>query len=90
MGIPFPLGLRLLNELKREDYIPWAWGINGMASVAGSVMAIVIAMSFGFAEALLLGAGFYFLLFLMFGIFGRGRGAAATSAANISTSWSPE
>lgn len=71
MGFPFPLGLRLLSELKREDFIPWVWGINGMASVVGSVMAIVIAMSLGFTEAIFAGAGLYFLLFLMFQVAGR-------------------
>ncbi len=71
MGFPFPLGLRLLSELKREDFIPWAWGINGIASVVGSVITIVIAMSLGFTEAIFAGAGLYFLLFLMFQIAGR-------------------
>ena len=66
MGFPFPLGLRLLKEIKRENYIPWAWGINGIGSVLGSAIAIVVAISFGFTEALLIGAGLYFFLFLMF------------------------
>ncbi len=91
MGFPFPLGLRLLNELKREDYIPWAWGINGMASVVGSVITIFIAMSLGFSEAILAGAGLYFLLFLIFQVAGRTvmlsvvEGAEREMATNILT-----
>ncbi|MDP2730618.1 MAG: hypothetical protein Q8O55_09040 [Dehalococcoidales bacterium] len=65
MGFPFPLGMRLLQETGREAYIPWAWGINGIASMLGSVMTIVIAISFGFTEALLTGAAFYLSLFLL-------------------------
>ena len=66
MGFPFPLGLRLLKEMGMENYIPWMWGINGIGSVLGSAMTIVVAISFGFTEALLLGAGCYFIVFLTF------------------------
>lgn len=64
MGFPFPLGIRWLKEMKMENHIPWMWGINGICSVLGSVMTIVIAISFGFTEALLVGAGCYFIIFL--------------------------
>ncbi len=64
MGFPFPLGIRWLKEMKMENHIPWMWGINGTSSVLGSVMTIVIAISFGFTEALLVGAGCYFIVFL--------------------------
>ena len=66
MGFPFPLGLRLLKEMSREDYIPWMWGINGISSVLGSAMAIVIAISFGFREALLVAAACYLAVFVVF------------------------
>jgi hypothetical protein len=42
------------------------WGINGVSSVLGSVMTIVVAISFGFTEALLVSAGCYLIIFLMF------------------------
>ena len=66
MGFLFPLGLRLLKEMGMADYIPWMWGINGLGSVLGSALTIVVAISFGFTEALLLGAGCYFIVFLAF------------------------
>jgi hypothetical protein len=66
MGFPFPLGMRLLREKKMEYHIPWMWGINGAGSVLGSVMTIIIAISFGFTEALLASAGCYFIIFLIF------------------------
>jgi len=66
MGFPFPSGLRLLREMKMENYIPWMWGINGVSSVLGSAIAMVIAISLGFTEALLMAAGCYFLVFLIF------------------------
>jgi SAM-dependent methyltransferase len=44
MGMPFPNGLRKLHEID----IPWAWGINGTASVLSSMLATLIAVHFGF------------------------------------------
>ena len=51
-----------------ENCIPWMLGINGASSVLGSAMAIVIAISLGFTEALLVAAGCYFIVFLTFQI----------------------
>jgi hypothetical protein len=64
MGILFPSGIRLLKERGMERYIPWMWGINGIASVAGSVLTITVAVALGFTEVLLLGASAYFAVFL--------------------------
>ncbi len=66
MGIPFPVGIRMLKEMGMEGLIPWMWGINGVSSVFGSVSAVVIAIHLGFTEALLICAGCYFLIFLVF------------------------
>jgi len=65
MGYPFPLSVRLLKEIKMENHVPWMWGINSLSSVLGSAMTIVIAISFGFREALLVGAFCYFIVFLV-------------------------
>jgi hypothetical protein len=66
MGFPFPLGIRSLNKTNLEKYIPWMWGINGVGSVLGSAMTITLAISFGFTQAFLVGAGCYFVVFLTF------------------------
>lgn len=66
MGFPFPLGIRALKAREMENYIPWMWGINGVGSVLGSAFTIVIAISFGFAQALLLGAICYLFVCLVF------------------------
>jgi len=58
MGIPFATGLRYLEE-KYPRFIPWAWGINGLTSVMGSVLAIIIAMRIGFTIVVLLGCVTY-------------------------------
>lgn len=66
MGLPFPLGIRSLKEKGMENLIPWMWGVNGGASVLGSVMTILIALSLGFTQALLAGAGCYLIVCSVF------------------------
>ncbi len=70
MGFPFPLGIRALKEVEMDRYIPWMWGINGVGSVLGSTFTIVLAISLGFAQALLVGAICYLLVFLVFARYG--------------------
>ncbi|MBU2055261.1 MAG: RsmD family RNA methyltransferase [Proteobacteria bacterium] len=58
MGMPFPLGIRLLAG-KADQGIPWAWGINGCLSVVGTVLAAVIAVELGFVWVMILAAFSY-------------------------------
>lgn len=53
LGMLFPGGIRLMgqNELA---LVPWIWGINGATSALGSVLALLIAVTFGFSRVLLL------------------------------------
>ena len=46
MGMPFP---RALARLRRLDpgLLPWAWGVNGCASVIGAVLATGLAVHLG-------------------------------------------
>ncbi len=47
MGMPFPLGLGRLADLA-PGLIPWAWAINGCASVISAVLASLLAIQLGF------------------------------------------
>jgi hypothetical protein len=64
MGLPFPIGLAWL-EGDSPALVPWAWAVNGCASVIASVLAAILALGAGFNLVLLLGAGFYALAVLM-------------------------
>jgi hypothetical protein len=55
LGVPFPRGIGWL-ERRAIGLIPWAWGVNGAASVIASVSAALLALSFGFSWVLLAGA----------------------------------
>jgi hypothetical protein len=58
MGMPFPLGLRLLSE-RNDSQIPWAWGINGLFSVISVVLATIIAIELGFIWVMICAAAAY-------------------------------
>jgi hypothetical protein len=58
MGVPLPAGVRLLSAT-RPELVAWAWGMNGALSVLGAILAVFIAMNWGFSITLLCGAGLY-------------------------------
>ncbi len=53
MGMPFPLGIRLLPRAM-ADFIPWFWGLNGVASILGSALVVACVLEAGFRVATLL------------------------------------
>jgi len=55
-----PTGIRLLSA-RHDEIVPWAWGLNGAASVFGSVLAMVVAIHAGFTITLLAGGALYLL-----------------------------
>ncbi len=58
MGVPFPIGLAWLEDAG-SALVPWAWAVNGCASVMAAVLAAIIVLSTNFSVVLLLGALFY-------------------------------
>ena len=81
MGLPFPLGLSRLAA-EAPDLVPWAWGINGCASVVAAVLASLLAMEWGFTAVLALALGLYAVAAL---VFGQGARADADSGARGSS-----
>ncbi len=58
MGMPFPLGLSRLAE-QAPEYLPWAWGVNGCASVISAVLATLLAIHLGFSAVIMLAVLLY-------------------------------
>jgi spermidine synthase len=58
MGIPLPAGVRLLAA-SQPQLVAWAWGMNGALSVLGAILAVFVAMNWGFSVTLLCGATVY-------------------------------
>ena len=48
LGVVFP---RILARAAARDdaLVPWAWAVNGTASVIGSIVAVALSLAFGFA-----------------------------------------
>ena len=75
MGIPFPGGIRwMIGDVRGLPIqISRIWAANGAASVVSSVLAALLALSFGFDWVLRIGAFFYFFAWL---VIWRGSGRA--------------
>jgi hypothetical protein len=58
MGMPFPMALDKISQTN-PALIPWAWGINGCASVISAILATLIAMQFGFTVLIFLAVALY-------------------------------
>jgi SAM-dependent methyltransferase len=58
MGMPFPLGLRQLGQSHKE-LLPWAWAVNGCASVLAGPLATLLALGVGLPAVLLAASGCY-------------------------------
>jgi len=63
MGMPFPRGLLRLQG-DQAPFLPWAFAINGGASVVASVAAIFLAMAGGFTTVFWLAFVAYLVSFL--------------------------
>jgi SAM-dependent methyltransferase len=65
MGMPFPLALSSV-AIHAPALVPWAWGVNGCASVLSAVLATLLAIHFGFTAVLLMALALYGLVALVF------------------------
>jgi hypothetical protein len=60
MGVPFVGGLRRV-EGRAPGLTPWVWAVNGSASVVGSILATLLALSWGYRATLAVAAACYAL-----------------------------
>jgi hypothetical protein len=58
MGMAFPLGMELAAR-RTPALAPWLWGINGATSVCASVIALVIALTWGISASFWTGFACY-------------------------------
>lgn len=58
LGMPLALGLTALAK-RAPPLVPWAWGINGFASVVATLLATLLAIHCGYAMVLMLAALLY-------------------------------
>jgi spermidine synthase len=65
MGMPFPLALSRVSA-STPRLVPWAWGINGCASVLSAILSTLLAMNVGFTWVMLIANAFYLLAAAIF------------------------
>lgn len=58
LGMFFPLGVKLAADA-HPTLVPWAWGINGCSTVVGTILAVIIAISWDFRGVTLLSLAIY-------------------------------
>jgi hypothetical protein len=92
LGMAMPLGLRAI-EASHPGAVPWAWAVNGVASVLASVLAVAVAITWGFTVVTLLALACYLaaLGYAIAGASGSRASAASMSASeNSGSSSEPE
>jgi hypothetical protein len=55
LGVAFPLGIEKFC-VATPQLVPWAWGMNAVASVIGSALAVLLAIQIGFSGVLIVAA----------------------------------
>lgn len=65
MGFPFPVGLTWIKS-RLPGIAPWAWAVNGFTSVIASVIASILALSWGYWAVFISGLGAYILAGITF------------------------
>jgi hypothetical protein len=74
LGMAMPIGLTRLAGL-HPGAVPWGWAVNGIASVLASVLAVAVAITWGFAAVTVVALACYLVALLDAA---RGRWPAAT------------
>jgi hypothetical protein len=64
MGIPFPLGMSKI-DLGSKYLTAYSWGVNGFFSVIGSVLVVMLSMSYGFRIVFMTASAAYLLSMVM-------------------------
>ncbi|MCC6866218.1 MAG: hypothetical protein IT280_08690 [Ignavibacteria bacterium] len=67
MGIPFPFGMSTIDNNSRF-LVAYGWGVNGFFSVLGSVLVVMLSMSFGFKVVFIVSALLYLSAMLVSGM----------------------
>jgi spermidine synthase len=65
LGMPFPLGILAISNQPRGA-IAWAWGMNGLFTVVGGFVSVIVSVKFGFNFAILLALAIYGVAFAVF------------------------
>ena len=80
MGFPFPLAIRSANASVVAPHVHLMWAVNGIASVLGSALAMMVGISIGFSFSIGLGLLLY--------VGAAGTGFVISGLSRTNRSWS--
>lgn len=67
LGMPFPLGiLQIEQQSDSKTAIAWAWGMNGLFTVIGGYLSIILTLAYGFQTTFFIALGIYAIAWLIF------------------------
>jgi hypothetical protein len=78
MGMLFPMGILLLKN-EPPGSIAWAWAMNGLFTVVGGLLSVLLSIYLGFTVTLVIAMAIYLLGWLAFIRF-RGKALAEVGA----------
>ena len=61
LGVFMPTGIEALKRISPE-FVPWAWGVNGVFSVLAPLLAVAISTTFGISALLLCAVPVYLVV----------------------------
>jgi predicted MFS family arabinose efflux permease len=61
MGFAFPSAVRIISSSKKNTSLGIYWAFNSLASVVGSILAILLAIEVGFTAVMAIAACCYLL-----------------------------
>jgi len=65
LGMPFPIGVLAIAGRPRGA-IAWAWGMNGLFTVVGGLLSVLISVFYGFNMAIVIALALYLLALATF------------------------
>jgi spermidine synthase len=65
LGMPFPLGI-LVADRQPPGAVAWAWGLNGLFTVMGSLASVLLGMTIGFQATIVVAVAIYGVAFAAF------------------------
>jgi len=65
LGMPFPIGILAIQN-QPAGAIAWAWGLNSLFTVVGSLISVLLSIFLGFRVTLIVAITFYVFAFWFF------------------------
>jgi hypothetical protein len=75
LGMPFPLGVLAIAGRPRGA-VAWAWGMNGLFTVIGGLLSMLLSLWYGFNFAIMFALCLYVLAFAAYRPLRDARGTA--------------